>query len=187
MPSFPDLCEPLRGETVELRLAAERDIPEVLIAHQDDQQLHRRLGLPRPPSAAELGRRSEDAAAERAAGEGIRFTILKAGSDVCRGQVDVHRVDWDHQRAELGVWVAQQLRGAGLGAGALRLAGRWLCEVCGMARLELLTEPGNVAMIHAARAAGFQEEGVLRAYVRERERRLDLAVMSLIPADLEAP
>jgi RimJ/RimL family protein N-acetyltransferase len=187
MPSFPDLSEPLRGENVELRLAAECDIPEVLIAHQDDPELHLRLGLERPPSGAELGRRCEDAAAERAAGEGVKFTIVEPGSDVCRGQVDVHRVDWDHQRAELGVWVALQVRGRGLGAGALRLAGRWLCEVCRLARVELLTEPDNLAMIHAARAAGFVEEGVLRAYVRERGSRLDLAVLSLLPSDLQTP
>jgi RimJ/RimL family protein N-acetyltransferase len=56
-----------------------------------------------------------------------------------------------------------------------------------MARVELLTEPENQPMIRAARAAGFVAEGVLRAYVRERDRRLDLAVMSLLPTDLVAP
>ncbi len=187
MVPFPDLSEPLRGENVELRLAAERDIPEVLIAHQDDPHLHLRLGFRRPPSGAELGRRAEEAAAERAAGERIRFTIRQPGSDVCRGQLDVHRVDWDHRRAELGIWIALPARGRGLGAGALRLAGRWLCDACGMGRVELLTEPENLAMIGSARSAGFVEEGVLRAYARERDRRLDLAIMSLIPSDLTAP
>jgi RimJ/RimL family protein N-acetyltransferase len=184
MPPFPDLIEPLRGEGVALRLAAERDIPEILIAHQDDPQLHLRLGYDRSPSGAELGRRAEGEAAERDLGLGIRFTILEPGSDVCRGQVDVHRVDWDNQRAELGIWVAPAARRRGLAAGALRLAGRWLCEHGGLARVEVLTEPGNTAMIAAARTAGFVEEGILRAYVRERGRRVDLTIMSLLPSDL---
>jgi len=185
MPSFPDLVTPLRSERVTLRFASERDIPEILIAHQDDPELHARLGLERAPSGAELGRRTDGEADERAAGAGVRFTILEPDSETCRGQLDVHRVDWDHLRAEAGIWVAPGFRRRGFGAGALRLAGQWLLGVCGLARLELLTEPDNKAMIAAAAAAGLVQEGILRAYVHERERRLDLVVLSLLPADLE--
>lgn len=186
MPSFPDLSVPLRSAGAELRFCAERDIPEVLIAHQDDPALHLRLGLPRPPSAAELGRRSETEEGLRRAGDAVRFTILTPGSDVCRGQLDVHRVDWEDRRAEAGIWVAPQARGRGLAPAALRLAGGWLFAHCGLARLELLTEPDNAAMIAAASRAGFTPEGVLRAYLRERGRRVDVAVLSLLPADLAA-
>lgn len=168
-----------------LRFESERDIPEILIAHQDDPALHARLGLKRPPSGAELGRRNECEPGERAAGNGVRFTILEPGSDVCRGQLDVHRVDWEDLRAEAGIWVAPGFRGRGLASGALPLAGGWLFEVCGLERLELLTEPDNMAMIAAAKAAGLSQEGLLRAYVNERDRRLDLTILSLLPADLE--
>jgi len=74
MPAFPDLPDPMSTPTVGLRLAAERDIPEVLIAHQDDPELYRRLGLSRPPSGAELGRRAEGGAADRATGAGEKIT-----------------------------------------------------------------------------------------------------------------
>jgi RimJ/RimL family protein N-acetyltransferase len=184
MRSFPDLEKRLRSKKVELRFEAERDIPEILIAHQDDPTLHLRLGLQRPPSAAELGRRNEREPDQRADGIGVRFTILEPGSDVCRGQLDIHRVDWDDLRAEAGIWVAPAFRRRGLAAAALRLAGGWLFDVCGLARLELLTEPDNVSMITAAQAAGLVHEGVLRAYVNERDRRLDLTILSLLPADL---
>lgn len=184
MPSFPTLPQPLIDGGLCVRLAAERDIPEVLIAHQDDPTLYVRLGLQRPPSAAELGRRNEHEPAERADGVGVRFTIVEPGSDSCRGQLDIHRVDWDDLRAEAGIWVAPGFRGRGLAPGALRLAGGWLFETCGLARLELLTEPDNLAMIAAAQTAGFVHEGILRAYVNERDRRLDLAILSLLPTDL---
>ena len=186
MQNFPDLLHPLRSDRVTLRFEAERDIPEVLIAHQDDPTLCLRLGLPRPPSGAELGRRIEHGPGERAAGVGVRFTILEPGANVCRGQLDVHHVDWDDLRAEAGIWVAPGFRGRGLAPAALRLAGDWLFEVCGLARLELLTQPDNAAMIGAAKSAGLVEEGVLRAYVSERGRRLDLTILSLVPADLAA-
>ncbi len=187
MHSFPDLSEPLRSERVMVRFESERDIPEILIAHQDDPALHVRLGLERPPSGAELGRRNEREPKERADGLGVRFTILEPGSDACRGQLDVHRVDWDDLRAEAGIWIAPAFRQRGLAREALRLVGGWLFDVCGLARLELLTEPDNVGMMAAAKAAGLVHEGVLRAYVNERDRRLDLAILSLLPADLERP
>jgi RimJ/RimL family protein N-acetyltransferase len=185
MPSFPDLAEPLNAPGVQVRLAAERDIPEILIAHQDDPSLHARLGLVRPPSGAELGRRTEEQAADRASGTGVWLTILRSESDDCRGQLDVHHVDWDHQRAELGIWIAPRERGRGLATSSLALAGRWLLTACELMRLELFTEPDNEPMVHAARNAGFVEEGVLRGYLRERGARVDVTVMSLIAADLE--
>jgi RimJ/RimL family protein N-acetyltransferase len=184
MPAFPDLDEPLGDDRVRLRLAAERDIPEVLIAYQDDPELHLRLGRPRPPSGAELGRLAERAADDRAAGVGMTLTILGSGSDVCLGQVDVHHVNWDNARVELGVWVAPAARGRGLARTALRLVATWLLRDLGFQRVQLLAEPDNEPVIRAANAAGFQREGVLRGFLRERGARVDVVVLSLVLRDL---
>jgi RimJ/RimL family protein N-acetyltransferase len=184
MPAFPELFEPLRNDSVGLRLEAERDIPEVLIAHQDDPTMHVRLGLERPPSGAELGRRIERGPDDRRMGQAVRFTILAPGSEVCCGQLDVHHVEWEHRRAEAGLWVVLGRRREGLGSGALTLAARWLFGSCGLARLELLTEPDNQAMLATARRAGMVREGILRGYVHERGERLDVMVLSLLPEDL---
>jgi RimJ/RimL family protein N-acetyltransferase len=177
----------LRDALVTLRQSAERDIPEILIAYQDDRSLHVGMGEERPPSGAELGRREEQAGAERVAGTQVTFTILEPDSDICRGQINVHHVDWDHRRAELGIWLAPQARGRRLAPSALRLTSGWLFEACGLARVHVLTSPDNEAMIGAGRAAGFTPEGVLRAYSRLRGRRADRAVMSLLPSDFEEP
>ncbi len=186
MPSFPAIDEPLAGSAVRLRPAAERDIPEVLIAHQDDPELHARLGLRRPPSGAELGRRVEESAHDSRTGTGVWLTILADGSDECQGQVDVHDVDWDHGRGEVGIWIAPAIRSRGLGTEALRLTGCWLLRDCGLERVQVLTEPDNVSMLGAARGAGFSDEGVLRAFLRERGHRIDVTVMSLVAGDLGA-
>ena len=184
MPSFPELVDPLTGPAATLRLAAERDIPEILIAHQDDDELYLRMGTRRPPSGAELGRRAERLAADLASGTGAWLTIVSSGADDCVGQIDVHTVDWDHGRAELGIWVSPGLRGRGLGTAALALVGPWLIEECGLERVQMLTEPDNAPMRSAARAAGFTEEGLLRGYLREHGRRVDVTIMALIAADL---
>jgi RimJ/RimL family protein N-acetyltransferase len=181
---FPDPDPPLRDERIALRLASERDIPEILIAHQDDPTLYMRLGAERPPSGAELGRQAEQADAERAAGNHVALTILEAGSDECRGQLNAHGVDWEAGRAELGLWLVPQVRGRGYARSALALGGRWLLGPCGIERLTVLTETDNEPMIRAAQAAGFVREGVFRGHTRERGQRVDAVVLSLIRSDL---
>jgi RimJ/RimL family protein N-acetyltransferase len=182
--SFPLIADPLTNGRVALRDYAERDIPEILLAYQDDATLHLRTGDERPPSGAELGRRAERELVDRAAGERAWLTILEAGSDTCRGIVRVHATDWEQSRTEIGILLAPQVRGRGLGRGALRLAGEWLLVKCGLARVELVIEPANAPMIAAAAAAGYTHEGVLREYLRERGKRIDVVIMSLIPEDL---
>ena len=184
MSSFPHLTEPLTDGHVALRDYEERDIPEILIAYQDDPTLHLRTRDERPPSGAELGRQAERERADRATGRRAWLTILEPGSDTCHGLVRVHTADWDQARAEMGIFLAPQVRGRGLGRAALRLAGGWLLESCALARVELLIEPGNAAMLAASGAAGFAREGILRKYLKDRGKRIDVVVMSLIGADL---
>ena len=69
--------EPLTDGVVALRPAAERDIPEILIAYQDDPELHLRLGEERPPSGAELGRLAERAASGPRRRARVTLTILE--------------------------------------------------------------------------------------------------------------
>ena len=185
MPAIPELTEPLSDGHVSLRAGAERDIPEILIAYQDDPQLHVWLGEDRPPSGAELGRRADHAPADLAAGTHLTLTILEPGSDDCRGQLSAQNFNWDHARAELGIWLAPQARGRGLAVRALPLAAGWLFDACRLERVALLTDPDNEAMIGAALHAGFVREGVLRSYGRERSRRVDLVVLSLLATDLQ--
>ncbi|HUA03324.1 MAG TPA: GNAT family protein [Solirubrobacteraceae bacterium] len=184
MSSLPLLAEPLTDGQVVLRDYAERDIPEILIAHQDDPRMHVLTGEDRPPSGAELGRAAEREALERAAGERATLTIVEPGEDTCRGQVRAYPIDWDQSRAEVGIWLAPQVRGRGLGPGALRLAVQWLLGPCGLARIELFAEPDNAPVIRAAEDAGFVREGVLREYLRRRGKGVDVVVMSVVTADL---
>ena len=184
MSSFPPFPEPLAGDGVALRLAAERDIPEILIAHQDDPELFRRLRMERPPSGAELGRRTETVDTERAVGARLWLTILTPGSDECRGQLDVHEAELQYGRVDVRIWIVPGQRRRGLGSAALAAGGRWLIEQAGLERVQVLIDPANAAMLATAASAGFQREGVFRAHWRERRGRTDAEVWSLVRRDL---
>jgi RimJ/RimL family protein N-acetyltransferase len=184
MPPIPALSQPLSDDHVGLRFTAERDIPEILIAYQDDPKLHVRLGMVRPPSGAELGQELEGTASERARGARAKLAIVDPPADDCLGEIIIHGIDWNQGRASVGIWVASKVRGKGVARRALRLTARWLFDAWGIERLTLLTDPDNEAMLRAAKAAGFVYEGILRSYGHERGRRCDLASLSLLPSDL---
>ncbi len=184
MPRLPQLDHPLADGPVRLRDAAERDIPEILIAYEDDPQLHLHLGQERPPSGAQLGRLLETEPADRAAGSRATLTVLSSDSDVCRGQVTVHHLDWDHGRAELSIWVAPPARGQGLGSAALGLAARWLLSECGLDRVQLIAASDNRPLLAAAARAGFADEGRLAGYRRVGSRRVDVAVLALLASEV---
>ncbi len=146
MPAFPALDEPLRDDCVALRYGAERDIPEVLIAHDDDPDLYLALGQ----RAAAHGRRAREPRRARAGGARRRHRAPGSRS-LSRvpahflGELNFHHVDWENRRAEVGIWLTAAARGRGLGTRALRLAGEWLLVTCGFERVEALTDPGNAS------------------------------------------
>src|ERR1700761_3328387 len=99
MPSIPQPPERLGDETIALRPIAEWDIPEVLIAHQDDRELHRRLGFERPPTGAQLGSEVEHGYGRRGAGAELKLPIVEPGGNDCRGRVEVYEFDWEQGSA----------------------------------------------------------------------------------------
>lgn len=154
MSELPQLRQRLIGESIELRPFAERDIPEILIAYQDDPQLHVRLGEGRPPSGAQLGRAAEQAESDRRAGRRLTLTVVQRGADVCVGQLSVHTVSWQEGCAELALWIAPGMRRRGYGKAALTLGASWLLQTTELTCLRLRVDADNEAMLATAAAAG---------------------------------
>jgi RimJ/RimL family protein N-acetyltransferase len=176
---IPELTAPLTDGQIALRRQEERDIPEVLVAFDDDAELHADRGLKRPPSGAELGRALEEAPQRRAAGIDETLAIVD-GSGRFAGELIVHTIDWDDRRAELGVWLIPAARGAGIGRRALRLGAEWLLADWELGRLQLVTAATNAAMAACAKAAGFAQEGVLRGHTLRGGVPEDDVILSII-------
>jgi RimJ/RimL family protein N-acetyltransferase len=88
-------------------------------------------------------------------------------------------------RGRMGYWVAEAARGRGTCTRALRLLSRHALEQRKLQRLELITDPDNVASQRVAEKVGFRREGVLRAHLRHPDGRIRDSVMySLLPGEL---
>jgi RimJ/RimL family protein N-acetyltransferase len=137
MPAIPVPPERLGDDLIELRELAEWDIPDTLIAFQDDRDLHRRIGWRKPPTGAQLGSEVEREQDERLAGRSLRLTIVERGGRDWRGRVTVDAFDWDAASASVQVFLAPQARGRGYEQRAVALAAGWLFDNVAVDRLTI--------------------------------------------------
>lgn len=88
-------------------------------------------------------------------------------------------------RATVGYWIAAASRGHGVCTRALRLLSRYALEELAVQRVDLITDPDNLASQRVAEKVGFQREGVLRAHLRHPDGRIrDSVIFSLLPGEL---
>jgi RimJ/RimL family protein N-acetyltransferase len=94
-------------------------------------------------------------------------------------------LDSHDYRATMGYWVAARARGRGVCTRALRLLSRHALEELELQRVDLVTDPENLASQRVAEKVGFQREGLLRAHLRHPDGRVrDSVIFSLLPGEL---
>jgi [ribosomal protein S5]-alanine N-acetyltransferase len=173
---------PLSDGAITLRPLDEGDLPAIQRAASDAEILKWFDLHTRSPADYLAGKR--EAWAE---GTGASFAICDATRpDTCLGHVFVERDD--DGRGSVGYWLLEEGRGKGRASPAVRLMASWALREMRLGRLQLHTDPENVASQRVAEKAGFTREGVLRAYdVRRDGTRADAVVYSLLPHDLGNP
>ena len=111
------------------------------------------------------------------------FAVTSAEDDRLLGSIDL-RVN-AMRIGHIGYWVAREARGRGVCTHALRVLSRWGLDELRLGRLELITDPDNVASQRVAEKVGFQREAVLRSHLLYRDgRRRDSVMFSLLPGEL---
>jgi RimJ/RimL family protein N-acetyltransferase len=161
-----------------------RDVAALTAACQDSEIAHWIPFVPRPYTR-------EDAEAYirgclESGDERHPFAIVDAESGDVLGSIDMG-VNAYSYRGHIGYWVAAQARGRGVCTGALRLLAGWALDELRLQRLELITDPDNLASQRVAEKAGFRREGVLRSHLRHPDGRVrDSVIFSLLPGELEA-
>lgn len=194
MPTPPD--DPARRilpsvilETERLRLRAfiEADIDDVH-ASCADPDLQRWVPIPAPgrPYTRQDAEHwcREVTSALRTGGDGQQWAMVERDGGRLVGCIGLLRTLWPAMNTEIGYWVSPWARGRGLAAEASVAVSRWAIDQ-GFRRVEIKAAKENTASRRAAERAGFTLEGVERSAMPLHEGRADLAVYSLVPADLE--
>ncbi len=150
---------------VVLRAWAPGDADAVFAACQDPE-IVRFMPIPQPYTEATARSFVARRRADWDGDDERSFAITDAATGEVLGAIARHRRA--EHRAEFGYWLARGARGRGVATRALRPIADWsLAE--GFLRLELFTHPDNTASGAVARRAGFEFEGVRRAWDTDRD------------------
>jgi RimJ/RimL family protein N-acetyltransferase len=147
-----------------------------------DPSLMRFMLQPAPaePSVEEAAAWLDVRERRRQDGEALFLVVAAAEDDRACGCVWLWNVDAAKGQGEVGYWLLRAARGRGLATRGVRLVCAYAFEQLGLERLELFTLPGNSASERVAERAGFQREGVLRAYRRAPSGPVDVTAFSLL-------
>jgi RimJ/RimL family protein N-acetyltransferase len=151
----------LTGELVGLRARHAADVAVLQSALHDDIETHarseRRPWRPVSPDSTASPYAVRDPTADVAP-----FSVVDLGSQELAGEASLWRIDGHNRSAHLGIALLPEFRGRGLGTDVTRVLCHYGFVHLGLRRLQVETIADNAAMIHAAAAAGFRSEGVLR-------------------------
>lgn len=179
---FPDVV--LRTARLTLRAPHDGDV-DAIMAAVADPVTRRWLPLPDPYEREHAATFvAEKVPAVRASGNGLIRAIECDG--VLAGLIDLKWTDWRHRATEIGYWAAPTFRARGVMTEATVALSRWALTEAAFHRVVLRIAPSNKASIRVAEKAGFTYEGIARNAGILHADRVDLAIYSLIPADLAA-
>lgn len=168
----------LRDGNLTLRPWTEADVPALVVACNDPEIAHWIPLIPTPYT-------EEDAVTfvrgdVRPEEQSLAMTL----DGVVIGAIGLG-VNSMNYRGRIGYWVGASARGRGVCTRALRLLSRWALDELELQRLDLITDPDNVASQRVAEKVGFRREGVLRAHLRHPDGRIrDSVMFSLLPGEL---
>lgn len=114
------------------------------------------------PEALAFIARQRERLATRA---GYVFAIADA-SDHAAGHIGLFFLPGAGARASIGYWITTSQRRKGYAAEALGVLTSWALDHAELDRVELYVEPWNDGSWRAAESAGYQREGLLRAWER---------------------
>jgi RimJ/RimL family protein N-acetyltransferase len=167
----------MRDEQLVLRPWREDDAPAVYEACQDAEIQHWIPVIPRPYT-------EQDARAFVTGALDLgphQFAVEKDGRLV--GSIGII-VSEQARTGHIGYWCVRSARGRGVTTRALRLLCGYALEGLALERLELITDPENLASQRVAEKVGFQREGILRSHLPHPDgRRRDSVMFSLLPDD----
>ncbi|MDQ1490945.1 MAG: hypothetical protein QOJ23_3459 [Actinomycetota bacterium] len=149
------------GEGVVLRPWSRSDAAAI-VELVDDPAIQRWLPLPDPYTLDDAEEYIAGTQVQLTAGTAVSLAVVAGGRLV--GSVGLRLDARDAGAAEIGYWVGAAARGRGVASTAARLLSDFAFDTLGLRRVELNAAIGNHASRRVAEKAGFEAEGVRRAW-----------------------
>lgn len=164
--------DPLIEAETALRPWRDTDLPDLVAACQDPE-IVRWTRVPENYGANDAKAYLLQRYDMMFAGVAAPFAVVRAPDEEVVGSISLLRIAWEHQRAEVGYWLAREARGRGHATRAVRLISAWGFVALELERIDLLAATGNRPSQAVAERSGFTREAVLRSYFEGSRGRED--------------
>ena len=187
MPKIVLSAEPLIDGPTALRPWRESDIDAIVAACQDPE-IVRWTSVPEQYGEVDARLYLLQRHESTHAGATAPFAIVSSEDlDQLLGSISLLRPAWEHARAEVGYWLAEDARGHGHVTRAVRLITAWGFRSLALERIDLLAATGNPASQRVAERCGFTRVAVLRSYLASAVGRQDMVAFGLLASDSRGP
>ncbi len=158
-----DVPKDIETPRLTLRCSRPSDAPEVLAAITDSfEELHRWMRwadeLPTLHEVEAHSRRLHIRFHQR---DALPYRAYLKGTDTMVATCDLHHIDWNVPKFEIGYWVRTKFAGQGYMRECVKAVTK-LAFSLGAKRVEIRSSSDNVRSCRVAEACGFELEGTLR-------------------------
>ena len=169
----------LSNGTVTLRALEPTDL-EALYRWENDTALWAVSDTIAPYSRESLWNYLENYTGDLYAQRQLRLMVTLADDGTPAGTIDFLNFDPLNNRAELGLFIASELRGKGLGRQALELLTAYARDHLGLRELHVFIAIDNEVCLKLFEDFGYRRVGVLQSWVKRGSNYRDVAILQMI-------
>ena len=169
----------MKNDTIELRPLEPTDL-DTLYNWENDSTLWVVSDTVAPYSRAALWQYLENYTGDIYAQRQLRLMITLAGDGTPIGTIDFLNFDPLNNRAELGLFIASEHRGKGLGRQALELLTAYASEHLGLRQLYVFIALDNTVCLKMFEDYGYRRVGVIQSWVKRGSTYRDVALLQMV-------
>ena len=169
----------MKNDTIELRPLEPTDL-DTLYNWENDSALWVVSDTVAPYSRASLWQYLENYTGDIFAQRQLRLMITLAGDGTPVGTIDFLNFDPLNNRAELGLFIAAEHRGQGLGRQALELLTAYAREHLGLRQLYVFIALDNTVCLKMFEDYGYRRVGVIQSWVKRGSTYRDVALLQMV-------
>lgn len=169
----------MKNDTIELRPLEPTDL-DTLYNWENDSTLWVVSDTVAPYSRAALWQYLENYTGDIFAQRQLRLMITLAGDGTPVGTIDFLNFDPLNNRAELGLFIAAEHRGQGLGRQALELLTAYAREHLGLRQLYVFIALDNTVCLKMFEDYGYRRVGIIQSWVKRGSTYRDVALLQMV-------
>ena len=169
----------MKNDSIELRPLEPTDL-DTLYNWENDSALWVVSDTVAPYSRAALWQYLENYTGDIFAQRQLRLMITLASDGTPVGTIDFLNFDPLNNRAELGLFIASEHRGKGLGRQALELLTAYAREHLGLRQLYVFIALDNTVCLKMFEDYGYRRVGIIKSWVKRGSTYRDVALLQMV-------